>query len=108
MSEQLTRIYVRRAAAQRQTSHFVTLGGLKIGLRFRYCAADERWRMWLLALDGATIVGPISLVPGIDLLAGRKHDPRVPAGQLFVWSPTREPPTADTIDVSAILFYRDA
>lgn len=107
MAEQLTRLWVRRLPTHRATVQFVDFqDGTRCGLRARYSAYDSRWRIWLLDLDGETIAGPITLVPGVDLLLGHKHDPRVPQGQLFVYSPDREPPDADTVDVSAVLYYR--
>lgn len=106
-NETLTRIYVKGTDTDRDRIQFVTLGGLRIGLRCRYAAVDARWRLWLLDTDGSQIFGPATMMPGIDLLVGAKHDPRVPQGQLFVYSPDREPPTADTIDVSAVLYYRE-
>lgn len=107
-SETLTRIYVKGADADRDRIQFVTLDALRIGLRCRYAAIDGRWRLWVLALDGAQIFGPVTLLPGIDLLVGAKYDPRVPQGQLFVYSPDREPPDATTIDTAAVLYYRGA
>lgn len=105
--EQLVRIYVKALATDRsrvQTIDF--LDGVRAGLWARYSAFDGVWRLWLLALDATVIAGPISLVPGIDLLLGHKHDPRVPQGELFVFSPDRAAPTLDTIDVSSVLYYR--
>ncbi len=105
-SETLTRISVRGGTAARDRIQFVQIGGTRCGLRCRHVALDDRWRLWVLALDGSVIFGPVTMVPGIDLLAGAKHDPRVPQGQLFVFSPTREPPTLTTIDTTAVLYYR--
>jgi hypothetical protein len=107
-SEALTRIYVKGADTDRDRIQFVTLGGFRIGLRCRYAAVDARWRLWVLDIDGSQIFGPATMVPGIDLLVGAKHDPRVPSGELFVYSADREPPTADTMDVGAVLYYREA
>lgn len=105
-SEDLTRIYVKGGDDDRDRIQFVTLGGLRIGLRCRYAAVDARWRLWVLDTDGSQIFGPATMMPGIDLLVGAKHDPRVPQGQLFVYSQSREPPDADTMDVTAVLYYR--
>lgn len=105
-SETLTRIYVKGADTDRDRIQFVTLDGLRIGLRCRYAAFDARWRLWILDTAGAQIFGGVTMVPGIDLLVGAKHDPRVPQGQLFVYSADREPPTAATMDVDAVLYYR--
>lgn len=107
MTEQLVRIYVRRAESERASRQFPDFrDGSRCGLRFQYAALDERWRMWAIDLDGTTIAGPRTLVPGVDLFEGWRHDPRIPTGQLFVYSPSREPPDAETIDVSAVLYYR--
>jgi len=109
VAEQLLRIYVRQIAAQRSTVQFVDFGdGTRAGLRIRYFARDDRWRLWVLALDGTQLVGPIKLIGGLDLLAGHKHLSGVPQGQLFVYSPDRAPPTKTTVDIEAILFYRGA
>jgi hypothetical protein len=105
-AEELVRIHVRALATERSRVQFVELEGVRVGLHARYSAYDGVWRLWLLATDGTQIAGPISLVPGLDLLLGHKHDPRVPPGQLFVYSPDRAAPTLDTIDVSAVLYYR--
>lgn len=80
--------------------------GTRIGFRFQFSSEQSRWFVWLLDLDLTLIAGPIRLVPGVDLLLQYKHDPRVPQGQLFVYSPTQAPPTLDTVDTDAVLFYR--
>lgn len=105
-AETLTRIYVRRIDAERSRIQFVELDGARVGLKSRYSAFDDRWRLWLLDLDGTTLAGPITLVPGIDLLVSHKHDPRVPQGQLFTYAADRAAPTLDTMDGSAVLYYR--
>ena len=101
-------IHVRRSSAQRATEQYVTLDGMRVGFRFRYAAAGERWWMWLLSQNGNVIRGPRKLVPGLDLLAGWKHDHRVPPGALFVHAVDRMPPDADTVDTDARLLYREA
>ena len=107
MAEALDRIYVRLHDDQRSIVHFVSFSDdARCGFRFRYFARDGRWRMWLLALDGTQLAGPIKLAPGVDLLAGCKHLDPVPQGQLFVYSPDGAAPTADTVDVDAVLYYR--
>src|SRR5690606_24343620 len=107
--EKLVRIWLRRADSQRGIVQFVDFqDGTRGGIRARYLAISDRWLIWYLALDGETVFGPIKVVPGIDLFAGRRHDPRVPRGQLFVYSPDRAPPTKTSIDVSAVLYYRRA
>ena len=108
LAELLTRIYVKGATTDRDRAQYVVLDNRRIGLRCRYMAIDARWRLWLLDLDGSQILGPVTLVPGLDVLAGAKHDPRVPHGQLFVYSSDREPPDADTIDRAVVLYYRGA
>lgn len=96
----LTRI---RFADRRGTTRFVQLPDCRVGLRVRYLATIDRWALWLLALDSSVIFGPVLLVGGDDLLYGRRHDPRVPQGQLFV---TGGPATLANADVSAFLVYR--
>lgn len=78
----------------------------QIGFRFRRSAYLDRWYLWVLALDGVEIAGPRKLVGGVDLLAGLKHDTRIPPGELFVYSPDREAPTGATVDTEAVLYYR--
>lgn len=106
--ETLTRVYVRpnRIEIERDRIQFVTLGATRIGLRTRFVAFDSRWRLFVLDLDGAQIAGPRVLVPGVDLLRGSKHDPRVPPGELFVYSTDGAAPDFDTMDVSCFLYYR--
>lgn len=107
MAEELVRIRVRQASSQRATTQFVDFrDGIRCGIRCRWSAFAELWYLWVLALDGTVIAGPMAMVPGIDLLLGTKHDPRVPQGELFVYSPTRDAPNADTMDESAVLYYR--
>lgn len=108
MTERVTKVLVRRRPTQRSVEQPVTLGGVRLVVRTRYSAQDGRWRLWLLDPAGGAIVGPLTLVPGVDLLLGHKHDPRVPQGQLFVYSSDRTPPDATSVDVTAQLFYRDA
>lgn len=106
-TETLVRITVRSSENDRARVQFVDLkDGTRIGIRSRYSAFDELWRIWILALDGVQICGPLTLVPGIDLLVGHKHDPAVPQGQLFVSSVDRSPPNAETMDTTAALYYR--
>lgn len=107
MAEQLVQISIRQLETQRATIQIVDFrDGTRIGVRTRWSSFDELWYLWICALDLTQIAGPIALVPGIDLLLGHKHDPRVPQGELFVFSPDRLPPTLETVDVTAILFYR--
>lgn len=106
MAESLTRISVLGGTTARARLIFITLEGVRVGLRVRWSAYAEQFALWLHLPDGSRIFGPRMLVPGIDLLDGSKHDPRVPPGQLFVYSPDRSAPTLDTIDVDAVLFYR--
>lgn len=101
-------IRLRLRDTQRSVTQFRTLDGVRIGLRVQYAAYDQRWRLWLFAPDGAQIAGPETAVPGIELFRAHKYDARVPPGQLFVYSPTREPPTLETVDLSAKLYYRPA
>lgn len=108
LAETLTRIQVRQHPGERDRIQFLDLDGVRLGLRLRYAASTDRWHLWVLDLAGSVIAGPRRVVPGIDLLVGAKHDPRVPPGQLFCYSATREPPTAATIDASCVLYYRKA
>ena len=104
--ERLTRITIRATDDDRARVQFVTLDGVRVGIESRFSAFDSRWRIWLLALDSAKICGPITLVPGIDLLVGHKHDPRVPQGQMFVYSLARAAPDAESMDATIGLYYR--
>lgn len=107
MSETVYRVSVRSLAVERARLQFVELEpGLRVGLLTRWSAYESRWTLCVYALDGVQIFGPRLLVPGLDLLLGAKHDPRVPGGQLFVYSVDREPPDLDTVDTSALLLYR--
>lgn len=107
LAETLTRVYVRASTLERDRIQVVSLGGVRIGLRARYAAVDARWRLWILDIAGTLIWGPATMLPGLDLLGGAKHDPRVPQGELFVYSPDRSPPDAETMDTTAVLYYRD-
>ncbi len=104
---ELVKIRMRVTTDQREAIQFIDYqDGTRGGLKTRWSAWSRCWYLWLLAVDGEQIAGPIAVVPGIDLLVGRKHDPRVPQGQLFVYSKDRLPPDLDTVDVESILFYR--
>ncbi len=111
-AERLHRLTIRRGPSDRDVVLYPKPAGIsdwaQCGLRVRLSAYDGRWRLWLVALDGTTIAGPRRLVPGIDLLLGLKHDSRAPQGQLFCYSKDREPPTVETLDTAAVLFYRGA
>jgi hypothetical protein len=100
------RVYVRQAPDQRATEQFVTLDGIRIGLRCQFSAFDSRWRLWLLDLDGTVIRGPTRLVQGLDLFGDAHHDPRVPPGELRVFSVDGVPMDAATVDKAAVLYYR--
>lgn len=104
----VVQIHVRRLETQRGTMQFVTLDGIRIGMRSRFSKYEQRWSLWLVATDGTTIAGSLKLVGGIDLLAGLKHDTRVPPGDLFVSVEDRAPMTLDNVDVEAKLLYREA
>lgn len=108
MAETLTKITVRARSDDRSRLQTVSLDGIAIGLRFRWSAYDSHWYVWVHAIDGSRIAGPRVLVPGVDLFSDLRYDPRIPPGQLFCYSPDREPPDLNTIDVSAIVFYRSA
>lgn len=107
MAEQLVKIPVRQSDSQRDVTLFPDFrDGSRLGLRFRYNAYTSTWWMWLVGLDYVVFYGPIQVLPGLDLLARAKFDPRVPAGELFVYSADREPPRAATLDNAAVLYYR--
>ena len=99
------KIFVRRSAVQRATLQYVTLDGIRIGLRHQRSVLEGRWYQWLVTTAGVEFLGPIKLVPGIDLWAPYKHDERVPPGELFVYG---DPPDLDNVDVSTHLLYRSA
>lgn len=105
MAETLLQIRIR-PNDERAPVQYPDFGDVRCGIMTRYSAFEDRWYLWILALDGTRIAGPIKLVPGLDLLRQFKYDPRVPQGQLFCYSPDREPPTLTTADNDAVLFYR--
>jgi hypothetical protein len=103
MVEQLTRIPF---ADRRGSTRYVQLPDARVGLRVRYLSTVDRWALWLLALDGSMLFGPVLVAPGHDLLHGRRHDSRVPQGQLFAYSPDGEAATLASADTDCVLFYR--
>lgn len=104
---EVLQIFVRRHTRDRAVTAPVDYrDGTKGMLRSQYSGFDGRWRIWLLALDGEVIAGPIRVVPGINLLQGFQYDPRVPRGELFTYSRDRLPPDAVTMDNDAVLLYR--
>ena len=102
----VTKITVRRLATHQDPRQFVELAGTRIGLRVTASKRDDRWDLRLVSTDYVEFAGPIRLVPGIDLFAPVAYDPRVPRGQLFVHSLTREPATLGNVDVVARLLFR--
>ena len=104
--EELIRITVRASSIDRARIQQVALGGVRIGIKTQYSKFDSLWRIWILDLAGTQICGPITLVPGLDLLLSHKHDPRVPQGQLFVQSQERTAPDADSMETTHALYYR--
>lgn len=105
MAEELLQIKIRPNNA-RASTQYPDFGDVRCGLAIRYSGYDSRFYLWILDLDGTRIAGPIKLVPGIDLLLPYKYDPRVPQGELFCYSADRQPPTLDTADTDAVLYYR--
>ncbi len=99
----IKKIAIKRIDEHRATQFVYRLDGIDIALRFRHVAFEDRWMMWLVALDGSDIAGPIRLVPGVDLSKPYKYDSRVPPGQLFVHG---DPPSKDSADVTSLLCYR--
>ena len=106
MAESVTRINIRTNTLQRSTMQFVRIDGVILGLKSRWTAYDGLWRLWITDSASTMLVGPITLVGGMDLLLGHKHIPGIPQGTLFVYSQDREPPDRDTLDVTAMLVYR--
>lgn len=109
----LIQLRVRQRERQRDTLYFETFDRgtddeTRVGLRFRFSAYDNRWYHWLVDNNGSVFAGPMRLVPGVDLWRPFKYDPRVPRGQLFVFSQGGSPPTKDTVDNEAKLYYRPA
>lgn len=105
-AEELTRITVKASSIDRARIQFVELGGVRIGLKTQFSKFDSLWRLWLLDLAGVQIAGPITLVPGLDLLLGCKHLTGVPQGEMFVQSEARTAPDADSMDTTHALYYR--
>lgn len=103
MPETLTRIPF---ADRRGSTRYVSLPDVRVGLRVRYQASTDRWLLWLLALDGEVLFGPVLVAGGHDLLYGRRHDSRVPQGQLFAYHPEGEPATLANADAGLMLLYR--
>lgn len=101
----MIKIRLRHTPDDRAALQFRTLGGVRIGLRTRYAAWDDRWYLSLVALDNAPIAGPMRIVPGVNFLEQWQYDPRVPAGTLFAYSFDGVPPTLLTVDTDAALYY---
>lgn len=106
MATKIDIVRVRRSGTDRRTEQQRDIAGTRVGIRVQWLAQRSRWAMWLLSLDASLIAGPILLVPGIDLLAGLRHDPRVPQVEMFVWSQDLAPPDLDTIDGDAKIYFR--
>ncbi len=79
------------------------LDGIRIGLRLRHSAIEDRCYMWLVDSAGVAFAGPTKLVRGLDLFLPWKYDERVPQGQLFLRG---DEATKATLDVTAQLCYR--
>ena len=71
-----------------------TLDGVTYVLRFDFVQRMSRWRLGLYTTRGDLIVAPVWLVPGADLLAPFRSDPRVPPGTLVVVA-TSDPRRSD-------------
>ena len=106
---EVIKIRIKRFSNQRAMTLYpnepaaVGLDGVQVGLRFRHHAAENRWYMWLVSLDGIEFAGPLKLVSGLDLFLPYKYDERVPKGQLFVRGGEAD---KDTIDDTSLLCYR--
>jgi hypothetical protein len=97
-------ITVRLDPRQRATDQFVSLDGVRIGLRFRLSSIPRKWSLWLLSVSGDQLAGPIAVVPGLDLLRPYKHMPGVPPGELFVHGP---PADDQNVDQESVVLYRE-
>lgn len=101
------RIQLRRAATERAPEQSCTLDGVPLILRARYVYQTDRWLLWTYASDDSLLVGPLPLVPAVDLWRPYHHL-AIPPGQLFVESKFRIAPGLDDLDVTVRLLYREA
>lgn len=114
MAETLTKIAIRYGEDNRSVLSYpnqpaaLGLDGVQIGLRLQWLASSERWGLWLHALDESPMFGPALLVGGLNLWRPWQYDPRVPPGDLFVYSADFAPPSLTTADTEASLYYRSA
>lgn len=100
-------VQLRQVDTQRESLQECTLGGVRLRLKARYVALTDRWYLSIYTSADVLIVGMLACVPGVDLLAPYKHLD-LPQGQLFCHSADRQPPTFDTLDVTARVLYREA
>lgn len=98
-------IALRLVESQRFTEQEITIGGVRVLLKSRYCYVTDRWYLSIYNTDSVLIVGSIAVVPAVDLLLPYKHL-ALPQGELFSYSVSREPPTFTTLDNTARLLYR--
>ena len=92
--------------SQAHAEQTTTLDGVTYVLRFDYVQRLGRWRLGLYTSRGTLIVAPLWLVPGSDLLAPYRSDPRVPPGNLVVISSAD--PGRDSWGRTADLWYVEA
>ena len=98
-------IRVRWRDDQRASEQEFTLDGVRIRIRANYNARTGRWYIDVRDTSDAQIVGPIALVPGVDLWQPFKHLP-IPQGRLYLEDTQRDAPaTLASMDVSALLKY---
>ncbi len=101
-------IRLRYSEDQRESKQECTLGGVRVRLRVMYNATTQRFHLDLLTAERVELVSGLALVPGVDLLGPYKHL-AVPQGELFLLDLQRDAPAdLDTLDVTALLVYREA
>jgi hypothetical protein len=98
-------VALRLLEDQRATIQELTLGGVRIILRSRYCYRTDRWYVSIFDTSSVLLLGSLAVEPGVDLLLPYKHL-AIPQGQLFCHSVGREPPTFVTLDSTVRVLYR--
>lgn len=100
-------IRLRYSEEQRESQQEMTLDGVRVRLRMMYNATTQRYHIDLLTPERVEIVSGLALVPGVDLLRPYKHL-AVPHGELYLYDAQYDAPAdLDTLDVSALLLYRE-
>lgn len=100
----MERVRLRFDETRSRHKHEITLGGVPVRLWAYPSALTDRWYVTIHDLLDGLIVGPILLVPGIDLLRPYKHL-AIPQGSLFVYAEDGQPPTFSTLDVTRRVLY---